>query len=191
MDYLPIQASAVPCERVFSSSSETDTKKRNRIKPELFEALQILKFGIKSDRLSFTADIITPEELMIGSHPAAKNRDLLAGYLNIWVDLMILICFALLSTFVRNHLLLLHLLPLHWLLFSLSVSLNRYFNYFNSNGVMIPCSVVPWRTYMFYVDWNLFTKLAPCPEIHILGACACIFPVSRSLPSRRALDQKK
>jgi len=82
MDYLPVQASAVPCERVFSSSSETDTKKRNRIKPELFEALQILKFGIKRDRLSFTTDIITPEESMIGSHPAFKNRDLLAGYLN-------------------------------------------------------------------------------------------------------------
>src|SRR6267154_890215 len=31
MDYLPIQASAVPCERVFSSSSETDTKKHNRM----------------------------------------------------------------------------------------------------------------------------------------------------------------
>ncbi|OJA20567.1 hypothetical protein AZE42_14066 [Rhizopogon vesiculosus] len=30
MDYLPIQASAVPCERVFSSSAETDTKKQNR-----------------------------------------------------------------------------------------------------------------------------------------------------------------
>ena len=31
MDYLPIQASAVPCEQIFSSSAETDTKKRNRI----------------------------------------------------------------------------------------------------------------------------------------------------------------
>ena len=82
MDYLPIKASAVPCKRVFSSSSETDTKKHNRIKPKLFEALQILKFGIKSDQLSFTADVITPEEMMVGSHPAFKNRDLLAGYLN-------------------------------------------------------------------------------------------------------------
>jgi hypothetical protein len=83
MDYLPIQASAVPCERVFSSSSETDTKKRNRIKPELFEALQILKFGIKRDRLSFTEDIITSEESMIAAHPTFRNRDLLAGYLTI------------------------------------------------------------------------------------------------------------
>jgi hypothetical protein len=55
MDYLPIQASSVPCERVFSSSAETDTKKRNRIKPELMEALQILKFSLKKARLDFTA----------------------------------------------------------------------------------------------------------------------------------------
>jgi hypothetical protein len=82
MDYLPIQASAVPCERVFSSSSETDTKKRNRIKPEFFEALQILKFGLKRDRLSFTADIVTSEDSLIGIHPSVKSRDLLAGYLN-------------------------------------------------------------------------------------------------------------
>ena len=51
MDYLPIQASAVPCERVFSSSTETDTKKRNRISPALMEALQVLKFSLKKDRL--------------------------------------------------------------------------------------------------------------------------------------------
>jgi hAT family C-terminal dimerisation region len=61
MDYLPIQASAVPCERVFSSSAETDTKKRNRIKPELMEALQVLKFALKKARLSFTAHFHLPE----------------------------------------------------------------------------------------------------------------------------------
>ncbi|KAF9225638.1 hypothetical protein BS17DRAFT_777437 [Gyrodon lividus] len=33
MDYLPIQASAIPSERVFSSSSETMTKRQNRISP--------------------------------------------------------------------------------------------------------------------------------------------------------------
>lgn len=54
MDYLPIQASSVPCERVFSSSSETDTKKRNRISPVLMEALQIVKFLLKKERLNFT-----------------------------------------------------------------------------------------------------------------------------------------
>ena len=54
MDYLPIQASSVPCERVFSSSAETDTKKRNRIGPTLMEALQMLKYHYKKTRLDFS-----------------------------------------------------------------------------------------------------------------------------------------
>jgi hypothetical protein len=53
MDYLPIQASSVLSERVFSSSAETDTHKRNRIHPLLMEALQMLKFGLKKSRLDF------------------------------------------------------------------------------------------------------------------------------------------
>src|ERR1700730_8101276 len=54
LDYLPIQASAVPCERVFSSSAETDTKWHNRIHSTLMEALQIVKFSLKQKRLDFT-----------------------------------------------------------------------------------------------------------------------------------------
>jgi hypothetical protein len=54
LDYLPIQASSVPCERVFSSAKETDTAKRNRIHPVLMEALQTLKFSLKKERLNFT-----------------------------------------------------------------------------------------------------------------------------------------
>ena len=61
MDYLPIQASAVPCEHVFSSSAETDTKKRNHIKPELMEALQILKFALKKEHMNFTRDLLVDE----------------------------------------------------------------------------------------------------------------------------------
>ena len=61
LDYLPIQASAVPCERVFSSSAETDTKRRNRIHPVLMEALQMLKFSLKQKRLDFTAGLATPD----------------------------------------------------------------------------------------------------------------------------------
>ena len=53
LDYLPIQASAVPCEQVFSSSGETDVKRRNRIHPMLMEALQMLKFSLKQTRLNF------------------------------------------------------------------------------------------------------------------------------------------
>jgi hypothetical protein len=54
MDYLPIQASAVLYERVFSSSAKTDTKRRNCISPLLTEALQTLKFHLKKEQLNFT-----------------------------------------------------------------------------------------------------------------------------------------
>src|SRR5215510_10093033 len=64
MDYLPIQASAVPCERVFSSSAETNAKRRNRIGPFLMEALQMLKFHLKKERLSFTVAWMTSEKQM-------------------------------------------------------------------------------------------------------------------------------
>ncbi|KAF5344011.1 hypothetical protein D9758_012912 [Tetrapyrgos nigripes] len=47
LDILPIQASSVPCERVFSSSSDTDTKKHNHISPELNKALQMLKYTLR------------------------------------------------------------------------------------------------------------------------------------------------
>jgi hypothetical protein len=76
LDYLPIQASAVPSERVFSSSAETDTKKRNRINPILMESLQMLKFAFKKDRLDFTGGWITPEHLMEERVP---DQDLLAA----------------------------------------------------------------------------------------------------------------
>jgi hAT family C-terminal dimerisation region len=67
MDYLPIQASSVPCERVFSSAGETDTTKRNRISPALMEALQMLKFLLKKKRLDFTSSWKTPDAAMLGA----------------------------------------------------------------------------------------------------------------------------
>lgn len=78
LDYLPIQASSVPCERVFSSSAETDTKKRNRINPDLMEALQLLKYGYKQERLHFTKDLLTREEDMMGIRPELIGKDPLA-----------------------------------------------------------------------------------------------------------------
>ena len=66
MDVLPAQASSVPCERVFSSSKETDTLRRTSMDPGLMEVLQILKFIHRHDRLSFFGDLIcTEEELTI------------------------------------------------------------------------------------------------------------------------------
>jgi hypothetical protein len=63
MDILPIQASSVPCERVFSLSKETTTARRNKLEPKLVEALQILKYGKKYTRgLSFTEGLDRKEE---------------------------------------------------------------------------------------------------------------------------------
>src|SRR5260370_41821990 len=53
MSYLAIQATAVPSERVFSSSSETVTKHRNRLQPSTIEALQMLKFLYKKSCLDW------------------------------------------------------------------------------------------------------------------------------------------
>jgi len=69
MDYLPIQASAVPCKRVFSSSAKTDTKRRNHISPLLMESLQMLKFNLKKDRLNFTASWTTQEKQITDDDP--------------------------------------------------------------------------------------------------------------------------
>ena len=64
MDYLPIQASAVPCEWAFPSGAETLMAHRNRIKPALMEALQMLKFALKKWCLNFTENLLTSEQVM-------------------------------------------------------------------------------------------------------------------------------
>jgi hAT family C-terminal dimerisation region len=69
MDYLPIQASAVPCERVFSSSAETDTKRRNRISPTLMEALQMLKYDFRKRRLNFTEGLRSNARTLLEDEP--------------------------------------------------------------------------------------------------------------------------
>jgi hypothetical protein len=80
MDYLPVQASSVPCERIFSSSAETDTKKRNRISALLMEALQMLKFYLKKERLNFTKLWMTPDAQMVEDDPEGDLlSDLLQG----------------------------------------------------------------------------------------------------------------
>ena len=79
MDYLPIQASLVPSECVFSSSAETDTKKHNLIHPMLMEALQMLKFTLKKEQLNFTQGWITSESMM--SKQDFDSNDLLSQLL--------------------------------------------------------------------------------------------------------------
>ncbi|PCH42992.1 hypothetical protein WOLCODRAFT_74512, partial [Wolfiporia cocos MD-104 SS10] len=65
MDILPIQASAVPCERVFSSSKETTTPRRNHLSAKMMEVLQMLKFSAKKRHalLNFTLGLSKDHEL--------------------------------------------------------------------------------------------------------------------------------
>jgi hypothetical protein len=79
LDYLPIQASSVPCERVFSSSAETDTRRRNRMSPLMMEALQMLKFHLKKERLNFTQGWVTMEKELIDYDAVVDLKSLLEG----------------------------------------------------------------------------------------------------------------
>ncbi len=64
MDILPIQAFSVPCKRVFSSSKETITARRNALSPHLVEALQLLKYATKQGRgVNFNEGLEVAEKL--------------------------------------------------------------------------------------------------------------------------------
>jgi len=63
MDLIPVQATSVPCERVFSASKETTTARRNRLTPKIMEAMQILKFQAKYKRLNFTEGLKEKDDL--------------------------------------------------------------------------------------------------------------------------------
>jgi len=69
----------VPCKQVFSSASETNTKRRNRINSDLFEALQVLKFGYKCKRLNFSEGLLVIEDEMLVEPPPVSNIDNLGG----------------------------------------------------------------------------------------------------------------
>ena len=76
MDIIPIQASSVPCERVFSSGKQTMTPRRGRISGHLMECLQILKFSIRKGRpLRFTEGMSWTDELL-GFEMAARTAPL-------------------------------------------------------------------------------------------------------------------
>src|SRR5229473_1164748 len=81
LDYLPIQASSVPCEQVFSSAKETNTLKCNCIHPVLIEALQTLKFSLKKEQFNFTGGWQTALSEMKGKRNAGTTKDLLAHLL--------------------------------------------------------------------------------------------------------------
>ena len=55
-DYLLIQGSATPSERTFLNASLTDSKQHNRLAPDTFKALQILKSAYHNRHMSAPAE---------------------------------------------------------------------------------------------------------------------------------------
>lgn len=53
--------SGVPCERVFSSSKETDALRRGSLSGSMMEMLQILKFSYRQHRLRFCDGLVATE----------------------------------------------------------------------------------------------------------------------------------
>jgi hypothetical protein len=61
-DYLAIQGSSVPLKRSFSSGGLTDTKSRNSLSLEIFEALQILKSCYKDGLINVDEEVAAHEQ---------------------------------------------------------------------------------------------------------------------------------
>jgi hypothetical protein len=62
LNILPAQASAVPCEHIFSSSKGTNTLHLSNLSPIIMEILQILKFIFQNNHLSFIENLVSMEE---------------------------------------------------------------------------------------------------------------------------------
>lgn len=83
LDVLPAQASSVSCERVFSSSKETDAARRSRTDPSLMEVLQVLKYHCRHNQPAFRhMDDLAPKEqdyTIEGPVTATAARELIAS----------------------------------------------------------------------------------------------------------------
>jgi hypothetical protein len=62
LDVLPVQASAVPCERIFSSSKETCSLRRSLLSASTLEILQVLKQIYKEEHLQFVSHLLAKED---------------------------------------------------------------------------------------------------------------------------------
>ncbi|KAF9033372.1 hypothetical protein BJ165DRAFT_1357322, partial [Panaeolus papilionaceus] len=94
LDYLPIQGSAVPCKRVFSSAKEMMTDRRNHVGEHLMEALQMLKFsfrqghgldfsvGMSSDEVKAYLEVAALREISCASEDANAFRNTLIAEAN-------------------------------------------------------------------------------------------------------------
>jgi hypothetical protein len=62
LDILPVQASAVPCEQIFSSSKETCALRRSLLSASTLEVLQVLKQLYKDEHLQFVSHLLAKED---------------------------------------------------------------------------------------------------------------------------------
>jgi hypothetical protein len=81
MTVLAVPATSVPSERVFSSSAQTDTQRRNRLSPAMMEALQVLKFNHRNGVIDFTAGLVdSPDDLELVTLDEMTDDELAADY---------------------------------------------------------------------------------------------------------------
>ncbi|KZT40297.1 hATC-domain-containing protein, partial [Sistotremastrum suecicum HHB10207 ss-3] len=56
LDVLPVQASSVACERLFSAGKHITTATRSRLNPDVFEQLQLLKAAWRKDLVDISLE---------------------------------------------------------------------------------------------------------------------------------------
>jgi hypothetical protein len=82
LDILPLQASSVPCERLFSASKQTADDRRARLGAERFEELQIMKFAWRNTVPDLAAwnsahvEHVNAEEFGVLLHADEMNAEL-------------------------------------------------------------------------------------------------------------------
>lgn len=84
-DFLAIMASSVSSERAFSSAALTITKRRNRLKGDVVEALQVMKCLLRHDLIfresgpSSRAEDDGDEELLEGESNSSEGNTIGLG----------------------------------------------------------------------------------------------------------------
>ena len=87
LDYLPSQASSVPCERLFSATKQTAVDRRARLGAEKFEQLQVLKFAWRDDIPDLAAvNQDVEEELNLMQYDALYYEDITEAKLDIELE---------------------------------------------------------------------------------------------------------
>ncbi|KAG2141413.1 uncharacterized protein EDB93DRAFT_1252558 [Suillus bovinus] len=74
-DFLAIQGSATPSERALSSGSITDQSRHNRLTPDIFEALQLLKSAYHNRHIQAAAEAAARIEPLAHSQPHDDRND--------------------------------------------------------------------------------------------------------------------